>query len=85
MDDTNQIGNIAAALANLGAVGLILKWFMGRVETLMQENTRALNRMTRTQLLAMINSPVTHEPIKEQAKEVLKELDRDSSSPSGGS
>lgn len=62
-------------LINLGAVGCVLAWFMFRMEPRMRRMEQAVDRFSRTVLLAVVSMRGVDPPIKEQAQAVLKEID----------
>ena len=64
-------------ILNVGAVGAILWWFMTRLERFIHDNTKALDRLTRSNLLLVISMPSTTPRAKEQARNIMAELERD--------
>lgn len=75
--DTNIGGSLIQPLLNVGAVGAILWWFMTRLERFMRDNTRSQDRLTRSILLLNVSLPSATPRIKEQARHIMHELERD--------
>lgn len=63
-------------LANFGAIGVVLAWVLWRIEPQLRQLERAVDRLTRAQMLTLLALPEVEEPIKRQAQTVLRELDR---------
>lgn len=61
-------------LLQIGVPGVILWWFMTRVENRLDSLAKALDRQTRTQLILILSLPGVPEPSQRQARELLKEL-----------
>lgn len=75
-------------LINVGAIGAVLWWFLTqtnpRLEALQKEMQAmgsriegALDRLTRAQMLTLLNQPETPDALKREAREVLKEVGGD--------
>ena len=60
-------------LANLGAFGAIVGWMLWRAEPRLERIERALERLTRAQMLSLLSRPDIDDRIKDQAREVLDE------------
>lgn len=61
-------------LLNIGAVGVILAWFMLRMEPRMKAMEDALNRFSRVQLLDMVSRSDAPPAVREQAQTILNEM-----------
>lgn len=61
-------------LVQAGVPGVVLGWFMWRSEVRMDRLERALDRMSRTQLLALLGRPDVEPAVKEQARAILAEM-----------
>ena len=55
-------------LINLGAVGVVLAWFMIRAETKLDALVRAVNRLALSQVLDVLNRPGISPETKRQAR-----------------
>lgn len=66
-------------LLNFGAIGSVLAWMLWRSDARMGSIERALDRLTRAQMLTLIARPDVDDHVKRQARAVLREL-----SPSDG-
>ena len=64
-----------APLINLGAVGVVLGWFMFRMEPRLEQIEAAIDRLARAQMLLVVAQPDTSPNIRAQAQAILKELD----------
>lgn len=63
-----------APLLQLGVSGIMLWWFMVRIESRMDQWRQALDRQSRTQLLVLVALPGVSESIKAQSRVLLEEL-----------
>ena len=72
-------------LLNLGAVGAVLAWVLWRLEPRLERSDQAmaarferieqaLDRLTRAQLLMLISQPAVEEPVRQQAHQILEEM-----------
>lgn len=61
-------------LYQLGVTGVVLAWFMFRVEKRMDRVELALDRLTRTQLLTLLARPDVEDAIKTQVRTILAEM-----------
>jgi hypothetical protein len=64
-----------APLLNVGAVGLILAWFMFKNEPRMERMEEAIDRNTRGQMLFLLGVETMPRAITEQAQQMLQELE----------
>jgi hypothetical protein len=62
------------ALAPAGVAGVVLGWFMLRSDGRMDRVERALDRLTRAQMLTLLSRPEVEETVKVQARAVLNEM-----------
>ena len=62
------------ALVNLGAVGIVLAWFMWRTEPRLERIERAMDRFTRAQLIEALYRPGSDESAKRMARQMLREM-----------
>lgn len=62
------------ALVQLGVAGVMLGWFMYRVEHRMDRGERAIDRLSRSLLLDLVARADTTEAVKAQARQVLGEI-----------
>ena len=62
-------------LLQVGAVGCILAWVLIRLEPRLGRVERAIDRNSRTILLAMVANPSTSAVVKEQARMIKDEID----------
>lgn len=80
-----EAGNVdLGPLINLGGVGAVLAWFLMRAEKKFDEirrgyemNSRALDRMVRAQMLAVLADIHVAPQVKQQAQELLAEIKED--------
>lgn len=63
-----------AALANVGAVGAVLIWFMFRAEPRLKAIEKATDRQTRSMILLTINLPSTSKQVRIMGEEILTEI-----------
>jgi DNA-binding HxlR family transcriptional regulator len=78
-------GNIdLGPLINLGGVGAVLAWFLFRAEKKFDEirrsyelNSKALDRMVRSQMLAVMADIHVAPQVRQQAQELLQEIKED--------
>lgn len=61
-------------LLNFGAVGMVLAWILVQSNPRLDRIERGLDRLTRAQMLTLLARPDTEEPVKEQVRAVLDEL-----------
>ena len=61
-------------LIQTGVAGILLWWFMNRTEHRLDGLERSIDRLTRTQLLALLADANAGEAIKTQARALLAEL-----------
>lgn len=59
------------ALLQYGITGIVLAWFMFRVEAKLDASTKAMDRMTRAVTLAVISMPGVDEPMRRAARDLL--------------
>ena len=62
------------AFANLGAFGAIVAWMLLRAEPRLERIERALEQLTRAQMLTLISRPEVEAAVKEQARQLLEEI-----------
>lgn len=62
-----------AQLLNVGAVGVVLAWFLYKLEPRLRDIEEALDRLTQAQLLLLINQPHTPEATRREAQRMLDE------------
>jgi hypothetical protein len=65
----------AEPLIQIGISGAVLFWFMMRAEGLLKKLAYSVDRMARAQLLLLIASEVAGQIAKEEAKDLLKDMD----------
>lgn len=65
---------IAELLVQYGPLGLILAWFMLRMEPAMLAMRRAVDRLTRAYLLDVVSRPGASPAVKKLATDALQEL-----------
>jgi hypothetical protein len=63
-----------APLVNVGAVGLILWWFMQRAEVRFKAIEDAIDRSTKSQMLSILSRNDVRPEIKAEAQAVLDEV-----------
>lgn len=63
------------SLINVGAIGVVLGWFLIKAEPRMQGIERAINRLVRAQMLTLLSLPYVEEQQKREAKSILDEVD----------
>lgn len=72
-------------LIQYGVLGVVLAWLMWRVETRLDsireqtrlsssDVTKSIDRLTRTQLLALVDRPGGDALVKEQARQILADM-----------
>lgn len=64
-----------AFIAQTGVAGAVLVWFMFRVETILKGMIAAMDRFSRAMLLIVIALKQAPPGVKDQAAEVIRELD----------
>jgi len=65
---------LAELLIQYGPIGIVLAWFMLRMEPEMKAVRRAIDRLTRAHLLDVVSRPGASPQVKQLAKEALQEL-----------
>lgn len=63
-----------AGLLNFGAIGSVLAWMLWRSDARQEKIERALDRLTRAQMLTLLARTDVDDHIKVQAKSLLREL-----------
>lgn len=63
-----------APLVNVGAIGVILAWFLWKHEPRIKAIEDALDRLSRTQLLFLIELPHVSDAAKREAKIIIQEI-----------
>lgn len=61
-------------LLNFGAIGFVLAWMLWRSDARLNQIERALDRLTRAQMLTLIERPDVDDHVKRQATAILREL-----------
>lgn len=61
-------------LLNFGAIGFVLAWMLWRSDARLNQIERALDRLTRAQMLTLIARPDVDDHVKRQATAILCEL-----------
>ena len=61
-------------LLNFGAIGCVLAWMLWRSDSRQERIERALDRLTRGQMLTLISRPDVDDHVKQQARAILREL-----------
>jgi hypothetical protein len=61
-------------MAQFGIAGVVLAWFMFRVERRMDDMRQALDRLTRAQMLTLLARPDVDEAIKSQVRSIMTEM-----------
>ena len=64
-----------APLLNFGALGIVVGWFMLVTTGRLDRIERAIDRMTRAMALDVIARPQVAESVREQAQQLLRELE----------
>jgi hypothetical protein len=64
-----------APLANLGAIGCVLLWFMLRSEPRMQKQTEALDRLTKMNGYVIIALESSIPAVKKQVQSLIEEVE----------
>lgn len=64
-----------AALLNLGVAGVVLWWFMSRLETRLKDQAGAMDRMSRAILVSVVTLERLAEPERKRVNAILEELD----------
>ncbi len=68
--------DLTTPLLNLGVTGVILGWFMLRLETRLSSNENAQNRQARAMLMLVIRLGKKDDILSNEAKGVIAEIDR---------
>lgn len=63
------------SLAAQGPLGVILIWFMVRLEKILKEHTASNNRLCRAQMVLVMTFRGATDAEREQAKQIMDELD----------
>lgn len=61
-------------LLQVGAIGAVLAWMLVKTDARIERVERALDRLTRAQLLTLVSRNDVDEHVKQQAGEMLKDL-----------
>lgn len=61
-------------LLQLGVAGVMLSWFMWRIEARLDRGERSIDRLTRSLLLDLVSRSDTTETLKLQARAILGEM-----------
>lgn len=69
------VEQLVNALVQYGPMGVVLAWFLLRTETRLAAIERALDRMSRVQLLDLVSRTETTPVVKLQAQQLLKEVE----------
>jgi hypothetical protein len=64
-------------LLNLGAIGAVLAWFLINLNPRMERLERAINRLTRAQMLSVMSRRDTPKEVKQLASDLVRELEED--------
>lgn len=67
-------------LLNLGAIGAVLAWFLVNLSPRLDRIERAIDRLTRAQMLTLLSRPDVPEGVKTLANDLVHELDRSKAS-----
>lgn len=70
MFETSAIG----VLLQLGVAGVMLAWFMFRIERRMDAGTRAQDRTSRSILLLVVSLSSAEPVVREQARQIMREI-----------
>jgi hypothetical protein len=62
-------------LIQYGPIGVVLAWFMLRMEPAMTGMRRSVDRLTRAHLLDVVSRPGATPAVRQLAKDALRELD----------
>lgn len=73
----SQIPELNSALISSGVAGVVLLWFMFRAETRFKGVERSVNRMSKSVLLLVVSMESANQATKEEARGLLREMDRD--------
>lgn len=65
---------VLAQLFQVGVAGVMLAWFMYRVERKLDAFARATDRSTRAMLLLVLNLPSARETSKRAARRMIREI-----------
>ncbi len=68
--------DLTTPLLNLGVTGIVLGWFMTRMERRLNGNENAQNRQTRAMLMLVIRLGKKDDTLSVEAKGVIAEIDR---------
>lgn len=63
------------ALVQYGPMGVVLAWFLFRTENRLGGIERALDRVSRAQMLDLVSRPETPPAVRRQAERLLKEVE----------
>lgn len=66
----------AASITQFGVGGVVLAWFMFRTENRLSAIERSCDRMTRAMLITVMNDPHAHPSGKDQAREIMSEIEK---------
>lgn len=70
-----QVENWMSPLANFGAVGIVLLWFMFRSESRMNDIKDAMENLAKSQLLSVVANQEASVVVREQAEKMLKDME----------
>lgn len=60
-------------VVNAGVAGSVLTWFLWRAERRLERIERALDRLARAQMLALVSRADVAEPVRHYAESILHE------------
>jgi hypothetical protein len=70
-------------LLNVGAIGVVLAWFMFRMERKLDRMSYEVNRLTRAVLLEIVSRPGVSRSGTREAEELLRDLAHDKNGTGG--
>jgi hypothetical protein len=70
-------------LLNVGAIGVVLAWFMFRMERKLDRMSYEVNRLTRAVLLEIVSRPGVSLSVTREAEELLRDLAHDKNGTGG--
>ncbi len=66
---------IAAPLLNIGGIGVVLFWFMWKMEPRLRSMESTIDRNSRAEMIGVLAMTWVPDPLKDQARAIVKEVD----------